>query len=481
MGIRAKLGLPAVLAFITFAGMLHFIWVKGYIGEVRELRLQYDQRLLESVSPGLVRTLLANDLASLATTLDRTLEINKPDWKVLRLLNSEGRSLYPIGDAVSKPGKHLLMIDHKLMWEGRQVGVLQLSIDLKSQLDEISRSITQLEIFALLIFGVVSVMAVIWQNRLIRSPLLKLQRAADNLAKGNFNVELPKVSKDEVGHLTQAFESMRDQLKRAQESLEIRVKKRTHDLILAKEEADSANKSKSEFIARMSHELRTPLNAVLGFGQLLQMDDDNLNDEQRIAIEHIMIGGRHLLQLINEVLDIARVDAGEMELTIETAPLNDVMDTALLLIRPLALNQGVTLNMPSLTPECCVRADLQRLVQVLVNLFSNAVKYNRKGGEVTVDCAVVMRDNSGSRKRMLHITVTDTGVGIREEDYDKVFEPFQRFTLQAENIEGTGVGLSITKKMVELMGGYIGFESQYNKGSTFWVELPFDETCTVSS
>ena len=479
MGIRAKLAFPMVLAFVIFAGLLHFIWAKDYVNEARNLRLQNEHRLLATLSPGLVRTLLASDLASLYATLDHNLEINKPYWRDIKLLNGQGRRLYPIDDMKIKPDKYLVTIKHKLIWEGKIIGILILSLDLKVQLASIYRRITQLEIFALLIFGVVSLLAVIWQNKLIRSPLLKLQHAADNLARGDFNVELPHTSRDEVGHLTRAFESMRYQLKLAQENLESRVTQRTHELMQAKEEADRANLSKSEFLSRMSHELRTPLNAVLGFGQILQMDDDNLNEEQRVAIEHILIGGKHLLQLINEVLDIAKVDAGAMELNIEQVQLNKVMDTALLLIRPLAQSQGVVVHAPIIPPDCYVLADSQRLTQVLVNLLSNAVKYNCPGGDVTTHCEILSSDSSDKDKRMVRITITDSGIGMREEDFDKIFEPFQRITLQAKNIEGTGVGLSITKKMIELMQGRIGFTSAYGKGSTFWVELPLGDDGNV--
>ncbi len=481
MGIRAKLGLPMLLAFVLFACQLHFFWVKDYIAEARQLRLRQEQSVLAALSPGLIRALLANDLASLHATLDYIMEVNANEWKELQLINNNGRRLYPLSHAAVKPSEYLTTITYPLFWEGERVGALQLSINMEYQITEITRRITELEILALLIFGGISVLAVFWQNRWIRKPLLELQKAAGNLARGNFDVRLPKARRDEVGQLSQAFESMRDQIRLAREGLEVRVEARTHELVLARDEADRANKSKSEFLARMSHELRTPLNAILGFGQLLQMDDDNLEDEQKIAIKHIMIGGRHLLQLINEVLDIVQVDAGKMSLDIKSVSLNEAVEMTINLIKPLAVNHQIVIKPVTIPAECVVRADLQRLKQVLVNLLSNAVKYNRRGGEVRVDCRIVAATAGESGGRMANLAVTDTGIGIQEQDFDKVFEPFQRVILRGENIEGTGVGLSITKKMIELMRGRLGFDSKFGKGSTFWVELPLAETGEVEA
>ena len=281
----------------------------------------------------------------------------------------------------------------------------------------------------------------------IGSALLALRHGAvDYLSKS--------VSTDE---LLSAFE-------RAGEKIQLRQEK---------QEIEYANKAKSEFLARMSHELRTPMNAILGFGQLLQIDNVNLNDEQKVGIDHILVAGRHLLQLINEVLDIAKVDAGKMSLSTESISFNGVLDSALLLVEPLAINNGVIIQPVDTRTGCSVMADVQRLKQVFVNLLSNAVKYNRKGGQVKISCKLVDTIDSDSRPAMAHIAITDTGVGIKQEDHTKIFEPFQRVSLRGENIEGSGIGLTITKKMVELMDGNIGFESEYGKGSTFWIELPF--------
>ena len=242
------------------------------------------------------------------------------------------------------------------------------------------------------------------------------------------------------------------------------IKQAEIEIIAAKNEAEFANNAKSEFLARMSHELRTPLNAVLGFGQLLEMDNDKLTVAQNEGISHIIAGGRHLLQLIDEVLDIARVDSGNLEISMEAVSLDQALGEAMLLISPLAARQNIILEELS-NNDFRVFADERRLKQVLVNLLSNAVKYNRAGGMVKVR-------HDAIEDGLIRIAVSDTGLGIRAEDQATLFEPFTRVGGTAHSAEGTGIGLTITKRLVELMGGVIGFESEYGKGTTFWIVLP---------
>jgi signal transduction histidine kinase/CheY-like chemotaxis protein len=231
----------------------------------------------------------------------------------------------------------------------------------------------------------------------------------------------------------------------------------------ARLDAHRANRAKSVFLSRMSHELRTPLNAVLGFGQLLELDE--LSAEQRDSVEHIMKAGRYLLGLIDEVLDISRVESGELRLSFESVSLRDVVGEAVGMVWPLAMARVVRIDGLVAGGEEHVRADRQRLQEVVVNLLTNAVKYNREGGEVSVVCEAV----SDGRLRLV---VADTGIGIAEQDLARLFLPFERLGAEQSDVEGTGLGLTLTKQLVEAMGGEIGATSQTGVGSSFWVELP---------
>jgi signal transduction histidine kinase/ActR/RegA family two-component response regulator len=239
------------------------------------------------------------------------------------------------------------------------------------------------------------------------------------------------------------------------------------DLEVARQAADAANQAKSVFLSRMSHELRTPLNAVIGFAQVLQMG--RLDPEQQDEVHQILKGGNHLLALINEVLDISRIESGDLALSPEAVLVGEVVAETLELMRPLAAQRSIQIDGDE--HATCTRfvfADRQRIKQILLNLVSNAVKYNRGGGTVRVSC-----EPAGPTR--LRINVADDGPGIHSDDLSRIFVPFERLGAAQTEIEGTGIGLALSQRLAEAMGGSLSVESALGEGSTFHIELPVVE------
>ncbi|MGO4379152.1 ATP-binding protein [Pseudoduganella sp. RAF53_2] len=337
-------------------------------------------------------------------------------------------------------------------------------------------------------------------NHVITQPVLAIADVArEVVATGDYSRRAARLSDDEVADLADSFNKMLSEIEtrtrelensnreiareaeqrseaqkeimRLNEELEKRVHERTlqlekanGELAMAMEEAKSANQAKSAFLSSMSHELRTPLNAILGFAQILTSDKlpSTLQQKKEFA-NHILKSGRHLLTLINEILDLAKIESGAVALSMEPVALNEILQECESMVGPLAGQRGIRL----LFPDLClanVNADRTRLKQILLNLLSNAIKYNREGGAVVVDC-------SPSGPGLLRVSVQDTGMGLQPEQVRMLFQPFNRLGQESGAEEGTGIGLVVTKRLVELMNGTIGVTSSLGVGSMFWIEL----------
>jgi signal transduction histidine kinase/ActR/RegA family two-component response regulator len=337
-------------------------------------------------------------------------------------------------------------------------------------------------------------------GRVVTAPIVAITGIArDVVATRDYSRRAPRTSKDEAAELADSFNAMlveieqrtralersnkdiaheaveraraQGEVMRLNEELEQRVHERTMQLELANKEleraigeAHRADQAKSAFLSSMSHELRTPLNAILGFAQILTSDALPTSDEQkREFADHILKAGRHLLTLINEILDLAKVESGTVTLSMEPVGVDEVLAECRSMAEPLAAKRGIRLVFPEAALPM-VRADRTRLKQVLLNLLSNAVKYNREGGAVVVACV------PGEPGR-IRLSVQDTGMGLSNEQLDSLFQPFNRLGQENGVQEGTGIGLVVTRRLVELMGGTIGVSSSPGVGSVFSIEL----------
>jgi len=254
-------------------------------------------------------------------------------------------------------------------------------------------------------------------------------------------------------------------------SLEARVQERTAQLRLAMERAESASRAKSEFLSHMSHELRTPLNAVLGFAQIIEISDPT--PKQLTWAGEIRRAGDHLLQMIEELLDLARIEVGKIGIKLEVLDLVLIIDEAVAILKPQIAARRLELTRECEGGNAWVMADRLRLRQVLVNLLSNAVKYNREQGKIVVRCE--------QRDDRIRVSIADSGMGLTPEQLAKLFQPFERLGAERGSVEGTGIGLALSKQLVELMGATLGANSVVGEGTVFWIELPQADGATVAA
>lgn len=266
--------------------------------------------------------------------------------------------------------------------------------------------------------------------------------------------------------LEQKVKIRTEELRYSRDKMSVRVEERTLELKAAKEVADQANRAKSVFLCSMSHELRTPLNAILGYAQLLLLSSkDEITEGQSRKIQKIINGGQHLLELVDDILDLSGIEAGKLTLSLEPINIKKMINDCMPLANILAKKNNITIEICSNEVCSSFEADYLRVKQVILNLISNAVKYNHEGGKVWIE-------TEETEDGKIRIKVRDTGYGIDKEKQKELFQPFHRLGAEASNIEGTGIGLVLAKKLVEEMRGSISFKSLLGEGSTFWVEFP---------
>jgi len=313
--------------------------------------------------------------------------------------------------------------------------------------------------------------SVLLARRLVR-PIESIQAAAARIGSGSLNQRIEVPSNDELGALAEEFNRMAAQLQESYAGLEQKVDERTRELGTALTELDlksrqleAASRHKSEFLANMSHELRTPLNAIIGFSHVLrERMFGEVNEKQQEYLEDILTSANHLLALINDILDLSKVEAGQVELEVAPFSLRDALERGIVMMRERAMNDGVEVTLSTNGGPDVVTGDERRISQVIFNLLSNAVKFTPAQGAVAV--------RASQADGEIRVCVADTGPGIAIEDHERIFAEFQQTEAGVQQREGTGLGLALSKRLVELHGGRIWVESEPGKGSTFVFTLP---------
>jgi signal transduction histidine kinase len=316
------------------------------------------------------------------------------------------------------------------------------------------------------------VLASFYLAKALVRPIRALQEGATRVGAGDLEYRLTVTTGDELQALSEAFNTMSRELQTSYAELERKVEERTAALKTVTTELEAANRHKSEFLANTSHELRTPLNAIIGFSEALSAQMFGpLNAKQLEYLEDIHSSGEHLLSLINDVLDLAKIESGFMTLELSRFDLGELLEQSSMLVRERALRQGLTIDLDVGSGLDACLADPRKLKQSVVNLLANAVKFSPSGSTISVRAR--LSNGVAHSKPCAEITVTDSGVGIAPRDQALVFEAFRQVDAgAARTVEGTGLGLALVQRFVELHGGHVSLQSEVGWGSTFTITIP---------
>ena len=400
--------------------------------------------------------------------------IANPDVRGIAVFDEDGALIDAYGEGYDETGNLIASTGINFADESgiRRVGSLSIAMSEEPILDRFKQRLLNGAIFGLIVVVAALVAAQIAFGRAVVTPLARLLEGIENTRSGKQRESVQWTSDDELGRVIKAYNELQIResanetaLAEIQSTLESRVRERTRDLDRARREAISANNAKSEFLASMSHELRTPLNGVLGFCQILKMARKGQWTEHELDyLAMIEKSGEILLRLIDQVLDLNKIESGSMAVELEDVPLSVAIEEAVGVVTAEAEAADVLIDIDFESfINLSVKADPFRLQQILLNLLSNAIKYNRENGRINL--------MGHGREEAIEVIIADTGVGIAEEDHDLAFEAFNRLNQAGGTISGAGLGLTISRRLAELMGGTIDFESEVGKGTTFFLTL----------
>lgn len=416
--------------------------------------------IIEIFAAASLDAVISEDIPEIETIVEQAVEAQQ-NFHSLLVTDEEDTVLVRWQRGTPLQDDEMLIRSKPIILEGENFGRIRISMDMRRHYQAIDQQVNKARwiSFAMLLLLTSALLGLL--QVLVMHPLSRIAERIRDLSSGDLRSELNERSSRELTLLTDSVNHLAIAL--------IEEEQHKRDLKLAKEQAEASSRSKSQFLSSMSHELRTPMNAILGFSELLETDtEEPLTEMQADSVHEISKAGRHLLELINDVLDLSRIEADRLTISMETLDMVELALECLALVEPVAERYGVNLhNQLSLETPVWVNADRVRTKQVLLNLLSNAIKYNRKGGDVSLLGPDIVDE-------FVRVRVDDTGPGLNAEECQRIFEPFSRLD-DSNTIEGTGIGLTISRRLLDMMGGSIGVESVPGQGSSFWIDLQIED------